>query len=41
MALKIKWNARAENSFSRIVEYLELSYGQRTTQEFVQKLFQS
>ena len=39
MALKIKWNTRAEKSFRKIVEYLDMSFGERTTQNFVQRTF--
>ena len=39
MALKVRWNKRAEKSFAKIVDYLEVSFGERTTEKFVQRTF--
>lgn len=39
MALRVRWNKRAEKSFAKIIEYLELSYGERTTKNFIQRTF--
>ena len=39
MALKIKWSKRADNSFDRIIEYLNAEWGQQVTQAFVIKTY--
>lgn len=39
MALKVRWTKRASASFSKIVEYLEISFGERTAQSFVKRTF--
>lgn len=39
MALAIKWNRRAQQSFHKIVDYLESEFGTQTAKVFVQKNF--
>jgi plasmid stabilization system protein ParE len=39
MALRVRWNKRAEKSFAKIIDYLELNFGERTTKNFVLRTF--
>lgn len=39
MALKIKWNKRAKDNFDKILEYLELSFGQQTAKVFAKRSY--
>jgi plasmid stabilization system protein ParE len=39
VALKIKWSKRADNSFDRIIEYLNAEWGEQVVQAFVRKTY--
>lgn len=39
MALKIIWNKRAKVNFEKILEYLELSFGQQTAKTFARRSY--
>lgn len=41
MALNVKWNKRAEKSFSNILSYLQEEFGDSTTRKFAQHLFKT
>ena len=39
MALEIKWSKRADNSFDRIIDYLQDEWGDQVVQGFVRKTY--
>ena len=40
MALKVKWSKYADQSFDRILEYLEAEWGRNVTQAFVRRTYE-
>ena len=38
MALKIRWYKKAEAKFDKIVEYLEVEWGEKSAEDLVQKV---
>ena len=39
MALKIVWTKRADRSFDKIIEYLEVEWGNKVVRSFVKKTY--
>jgi plasmid stabilization system protein ParE len=40
MALKVKWSKYADQSFDRILNYLELEWGENVTRAFVRRTYE-
>ena len=40
MALKVKWSKYADQSFDRILEYLEAEWGENVTRAFVRRTYE-
>lgn len=40
MALKVKWSKYADQSFDRILEYLQSKWGEKITRAFVRRNFE-
>jgi plasmid stabilization system protein ParE len=40
MALKVKWSKYADQSFDRILEYLDAEWGENVTQAFVRRTYE-
>ncbi len=40
MALKVKWSKYADQSFDRILDYLEAEWGEKVTRAFVRRTYE-